>query len=84
MASVQRAERGERGDNRSVAPPPSFSAGQPPPASEIKSGQVIYASIVAFLAWMFSVYDFMLFGILLPVIARDFHWSTEFSTLVAT
>ncbi len=84
MASVQRAERGERGDNRSVAPPPSFSAVQPPLTREITSGQVIYASIVAFLAWMFSVYDFILFGILLPVIAKDFNWSTEFSTLVAT
>ncbi len=50
MASVQRAERGERGDNRSVAPPPSFSAVQPPLTREITSGQVIYASIVAFLA----------------------------------
>ena len=50
MASVQRAERGEGGDNRSVAPPPSFSAGQPPLTREITSGQVIYASIVAFLA----------------------------------
>jgi predicted MFS family arabinose efflux permease len=82
MASVQRAERGERGEpfNRSAAPPPVSKI----TSGEITSGQVIYASIVAFLAWMFSVYDFILFGILLPVIAKDFNWSTEFSTLVAT
>jgi MFS family permease len=46
--------------------------------------QVIYASIVAFLAWMLSVYDFILFGTLLPLIAKDFGWSTDFSTFVAT
>ncbi|MFZ0215259.1 MAG: hypothetical protein WAM30_04880 [Candidatus Dormiibacterota bacterium] len=46
--------------------------------------QVIYASIVSFFAWMFSVYDYILFGTLLPVIAKDFGWSTGFSTFVAT
>jgi MFS family permease len=46
--------------------------------------QVVYASIVAFLAWMLSVYDYILFGTLLPLIAKDFGWSTGFSTYLAT
>lgn len=50
----------------------------------IPRGKVVYASVVAFIAWTLSVYDFILFGILLPVIAADFKWSTQFSTLVAT
>lgn len=51
---------------------------------QITQFDVVYASIVAFFAWMFSVYDFILFGTLLPVIAQDFHWSTELSTGIAT
>jgi MFS family permease len=47
-------------------------------------GQLIYASIVAFFAWMFSVYDFILFGTLLPVIASSFNWSTAESAQIAT
>lgn len=50
----------------------------------ISKGQLIYASIVAFLAWVFSVYDFILFGTLLPIIALEFHWSTAQSTSIAT
>ncbi len=50
----------------------------------VSQSQVIYASIVCFLAWMLSVYDYILFGTLLPVIAKDFGWSTEFSTFLAT
>ncbi|KYD11722.1 MFS transporter [Saccharococcus caldoxylosilyticus] len=50
----------------------------------ISRGHVIYASIVAFLAWVFSTYDFILFGTLLPVMAQDFHWSTAESTKIAT
>ncbi len=43
-----------------------------------------YATKVAFFAWVFSVYDFILFGILLPPIAKDFGWSTAYSTRIAT
>lgn len=50
----------------------------------VSRGQVVYASIVAFLAWMLSVYDYILFGTLLPLIAKDFGWSTGFSTFLAT
>lgn len=41
-------------------------------------------SIVCFVAWVISVYDFTLFGTLLPVIAEDFGWSTAQSTTVNT
>lgn len=52
--------------------------------SGITQFDVIYASIVAFFAWMLSVYDFILFGTLLPVIALEFNWSTATSTAIAT
>lgn len=45
---------------------------------------VRYAGWVAFFAWMFSVYDYILFGTLLPKIADDFGWSTSYSTGIAT
>lgn len=50
----------------------------------VSRGQIVYASIVCFLAWMLSVYDYILFGTLLPEIAKTFGWSTGFSTFVAT
>ena len=50
----------------------------------VSRGQVVYASVVCFLAWMLSVYDYILFGTLLPEIAKTFGWSTGFSTFVAT
>ncbi|MDR0345941.1 MAG: MFS transporter, partial [Nocardiopsaceae bacterium] len=45
---------------------------------------LIRTSIICFLAWVFSVYDYVLFGTLLPQIAKSFGWSTATSTLVAT
>lgn len=41
-------------------------------------------AIVCFFAWVISVYDFTLFGTLLPVIADEFGWSAGESTAVAT
>lgn len=52
---------------------------QPVPGSTLAK-----VSTVCFFAWVFSVYDFTLFGTLLPVIADDFGWSTAFSAEVAT
>ncbi len=51
---------------------------------EITRGDRIYTSIVAFLAWSFAVYDYTLFGTLLPVMATSFHWTTAQSTAIAT
>lgn len=47
-------------------------------------GQVTYALVVSFFAWVLSVYDYILFGTLLPVIALSFHWSTSVSLEIAT
>lgn len=64
----------------SVSSPPQQSPWlRPVPGSVLKK-----VSVVAFFAWVFSVYDFTLFGTLLPVIAEDFGWSTAKSTEVAT
>ena len=52
--------------------------------SKISKGHVIYASIVAFFAWVFSTYDFILFGTLLPIISKEFHWTTAQSAGIAT
>ncbi len=41
-------------------------------------------STVCFFAWVFSVYDFTLFGTLLPKIADDFGWSTATAATVTT
>ena len=45
---------------------------------------LLWTSTVCFLAWVVSVFDFVLFGTLLPVIADSFKWSTGESTAVAT
>ncbi len=56
------------------------------PIAEVRltPGQVTYALICSFLAWMLSVYDYILFGMLLPVIAVSFHWSTTVGLEIAT
>ncbi|MGW9550572.1 MFS transporter [Citricoccus zhacaiensis] len=50
----------------------------------VTPGMIRKVSIVCFLAWVISVYDFTLFGTLLPVIAEDFGWSTAQSTMINT
>ncbi|XVQ85404.1 MFS transporter [Microbispora siamensis] len=45
---------------------------------------VAYVSVIAFLAWVASVYDYTLFGTLLPKIGEHFGWSTSQSTMVNT
>lgn len=43
-----------------------------------------FATVLAFLAWTFAVYDFVLFGTMLPVMAKDFNWSPATSTAINT
>lgn len=50
----------------------------------ITNKTLVYSSIVCFLAWVFSVYDYTLFGALLPVISEEFGWSTSFGTFIVT
>ncbi|AXG81475.1 MFS transporter [Streptomyces paludis] len=45
---------------------------------------VVRASVICFLAWVFSVYDFTLFGTLLPKISEDFGWSNATAANVVT
>jgi MFS transporter, putative metabolite:H+ symporter len=42
------------------------------------------ATVIAFLAWLFAVYDYILFGTLLPEIAKYFRWSDSTASLVST
>jgi MFS family permease len=64
---------------------PSSSANDAEPWNrEISKKTVYYVSFVCFLAWVASVYDYTLFGTLLPVIAEDFGWSTAQATAVNT
>ncbi|MCW2574354.1 MAG: transporter [Modestobacter sp.] len=43
-----------------------------------------FATGIAFLAWVFAVYDFILFGTLLPEISATYGWSTSTATAIAT
>ena len=49
--------------------------------TNITNKTLVYSSVVCFLAWVFSVYDYTLFGALLPVISEEFGWSTSYGTL---
>ncbi|WP_327152054.1 MFS transporter [Nocardia sp. NBC_01329] len=50
----------------------------------ITSRDARFATVVAFFAWVFAVYDFVLFGTLLPEIAKEFDWSPAWSTAINT
>lgn len=53
-----------------------------PPA--LRATDVIRASWVAFFAWVFAVYDFILFGTLLPEIGKAYQWSETQQAQIAT
>lgn len=61
---------------------PDDSAGWRP--NVITRRDTRFATGTAFLAWTFAVYDFILFGTLLPVIGKDFGWSTATATGIST
>jgi MFS transporter, putative metabolite:H+ symporter len=42
------------------------------------------ATIIAFFAWLFAVFDFIMFGTLLPQISASFGWDNAKTSLVAT
>lgn len=52
--------------------------------TNLSNRTLVYSSVVAFLAWVFCVYDYIMFGTLLPVISADLGWTTATSTFVAT
>ncbi|WP_336713343.1 MFS transporter [Arthrobacter sp. USHLN218] len=51
---------------------------------KITKKTITQVSVVCFIAWVASVYDYTLFGTLLPVIAEDFGWTTAQSTAINT
>lgn len=70
--------------------PPSASAAPPLTKSpgvtfeKILPIDVKRASIVAFFAWVFAVYDFILFGTLLPQIGAAYQWNAAMQAEIAT
>jgi MFS family permease len=52
--------------------------------TEFSTGQLVYSSIIAFLAWVVCVYDYIMFGTLLPKIGGDFGWSTTIIGAIST
>jgi MFS family permease len=54
------------------------------PAVQLTARDVRIATWICFFAWTFAVYDFVLFGNLLPVLATDLGWAPAQSTAVNT
>lgn len=52
--------------------------------AKLLSSEVRFATWIAFFAWAFAVYDFILFGMLLPLIGQQFGWDTAHQAAVAT
>lgn len=48
------------------------------------SKEVRFGTWIAFFAWVFAVYDFVLFGTLLPELGADFGWSAVYQAEIAT
>lgn len=51
---------------------------------QVTRGETRRGTVLAFLAMMFAIYDFILFGTVLPVIQEDFGWSDSHATAVNT
>lgn len=59
----------------------STTAWQP---QQLTPAEVRYSTWIAFFAWTFAVYDFILFGTLLPVMGEHFSWSAAEQAGIAT
>ena len=66
------------------ASPRTRTTAAPPPAGELTARDVRIATWICFFAWTFAVYDFVLFGNLLPVLAAEVGWAPAQSTEVNT
>ncbi|MCQ4298109.1 MFS transporter [Pseudomonas stutzeri] len=51
---------------------------------QLSPRDVTYSTWIAFFAWVFAVYDFILFGTLLPVMGGHFNWSEAEQAKIAT
>jgi len=52
--------------------------------TQLSSADIAYSTWIAFFAWTFAVYDFILFGTLLPVVGEHFNWDEAEQTEIAT
>jgi MFS family permease len=52
--------------------------------AKVTSGQVWFATIICFTAWTFGVYDFVLFGTLLPEVGKQMQWGLATQAEIAT
>lgn len=50
----------------------------------VSKRETTMSTTIAFIAWSIAVYDFILFGTLLPRIQESFGWDTSFALLVST
>lgn len=58
-----------------------------PPAktfSRVSVSATRKATVIAFFAWIFAVYDYIMFGTLLPKISGSFGWNSATESLVST
>lgn len=53
-------------------------------ATTVSSREIKYATGIAFFAWVFAVYDFILFGTLLPEMGGHFGWDAAEQSRIAT
>jgi MFS family permease len=54
------------------------------PTLSFSRADVRRATVIAFLAWVFAVYDFILFGTLLPEIGNRYNWDSATQSALAT
>lgn len=71
---------GSRGTRTTASPP----AAPEPTSGGLTPRDVRIATWICFFAWTFAVYDFVLFGNLLPVLAAEVGWAPAQSTAVNT
>jgi MFS family permease len=55
-----------------------------PKAGDLTPADVRYSTWICFFAWTFAVYDFVLFGNLLPTLSKTLNWGSGQSTAVNT
>lgn len=52
--------------------------------NKLQKKDVKFATWIAFIAWVLAVYDFILFGTLLPLMGNDYGWSEVEQAQIAT
>ncbi|MDT0319222.1 MFS transporter [Streptomyces millisiae] len=72
----------------SPASPRAVAESAPPPATRtfprVGVRATRKATFIAFLAWLFAVYDYILFGTLLPEMSDHFGWSDTRASFIST